>query len=258
MKKNDVTTGIACSALMICLTLGFGTIASAQPKLATAQFSDAAVLAKKNEIFSSMSYRHDGYMTLEAWYNDLTSKSDEVNSLVDTGLADYADYLTDDEKDTLNSIKSSISTADMVKTLNQLSSDAQAIIDQASIRKTEAEETAKAVAATYSTSASSTSYAEYVESCNSGSYSGSYYDFLRDGVVYSEGKKFTYYSQSVLPGGGLDIPGRHTDGGFVKDGDGYICIASDKANGTIVDTPWGQGKVYDSGVSGETYDVYVE
>lgn len=60
---------------------------------------------------------------------------------------------------------------------------------------------------------------------------------MRDGVVYHNGNKYTYYSQSVLPGGGLNIPGRHVDDGFVKDADGYICIANSAPNGTVVDTP---------------------
>ena len=91
-----------------------------------------------------------------------------------------------------------------------------------------------------------------------GSYGGSYSDFMRDGIVYHNGNKFTYYSERVLPGGGLNIPGRHTSGGFVRDKDGYIVIASDKSNGTVIDTPFGEGKVYDSGVSGNHYDIYVE
>lgn len=91
-----------------------------------------------------------------------------------------------------------------------------------------------------------------------GSYSGGYWDFMRDGVVYHNGSKFTYYSQSVLPGGGLNIPGRHVEDGFVKDADGYIVIASDKGYGAVIDTPFGAGKSYDTGVSGDHYDIYVE
>ena len=83
-------------------------------------------------------------------------------------------------------------------------------------------------------------------------------EFRRAGVVYYNGYKFTYYSERVLPGPGLKIPGRHSDGNFVRDGDGYICVAScDLPKGTVVDTPFGKGKVYDVCRDSGTIDVYV-
>ena len=78
------------------------------------------------------------------------------------------------------------------------------------------------------------------------------------GVVYYNGHRETWYSQKVLPGGGLKIPGRHVDSrGLVCDGDGYICVASsDLVKGTIVETSLGTGKVYDSGCAKNTIDIY--
>ena len=83
--------------------------------------------------------------------------------------------------------------------------------------------------------------------------------FMFDGVVYYNGYKFTYYSQSVLPGGGLSIPGRHVNAdGFVSDGDGYIVLAGSAPKGTVYDTPFGyKGKIYDRGTYGNHLDVYV-
>ena len=89
------------------------------------------------------------------------------------------------------------------------------------------------------------------------SYNG---NFKRDGVMYWSGYRWTYYSETVLPGKGLHIPGRHLEGAFVCDENGYICLASDKlSKGTVVSTPFGkQGKVYDCGVGrNDTLDVYV-
>lgn len=80
------------------------------------------------------------------------------------------------------------------------------------------------------------------------------------GVIYWGDYRWTYYSESVLPGEGLSIPGRHTDEtGFVCDENGYICLASSDLNyGTIVSTPFGRmGCVYDSGCPSGTLDVYV-
>jgi hypothetical protein len=77
-------------------------------------------------------------------------------------------------------------------------------------------------------------------------------------VIYYNGYIFKYYSEKVLPGEGLKIPGRHSDGNFVRDENGYICVASsDLPKGTVVDTPFGKGKVYDTGCPSGVIDVYV-
>ncbi len=86
--------------------------------------------------------------------------------------------------------------------------------------------------------------------------------FVSRGTIKWNGHKWTYYSEKVLPGGGLDIPGRHVDeDGFVCDVNGYICLASDLryiARGTIIDTPFGKkGKIYDTGCDYGTIDCYV-
>ena len=80
------------------------------------------------------------------------------------------------------------------------------------------------------------------------------------GVVEDGGVTYTWYSENVLPGGGLDdlnANGRWSDGSFVRDGDGYIAVASsDYEKGTVMDTPWGEGKVYDTGCESGKIDVY--
>lgn len=80
------------------------------------------------------------------------------------------------------------------------------------------------------------------------------------GVVNWNGYKFTYYSQRVLPGGGLRIPGRHVnENGYVCDGDGFIVMANDAPKGTVIPTPFGApGKVYDRGTVGNHFDIYVQ
>ena len=83
--------------------------------------------------------------------------------------------------------------------------------------------------------------------------------FMFSGVINWQGLKFTYYSQSVLPGRGLQIPGRHVNkDGYVSDGDGYIVLAGSAPKGTVYDTPFGyQGKIYDRGTVGTHLDVYI-
>lgn len=114
-----------------------------------------------------------------------------------------------------------------------------------------------------SSSSSSSSNSGSSSSSSSSSSTGAYSidDFEFAGVVNWDGKTFTYYSESVLPGEGLNIPGRHTSEGFVRDGDGYIVLASDYYGiGTVISTPFGSaGKVYDcfgGGNSADRFDVY--
>ncbi len=103
---------------------------------------------------------------------------------------------------------------------------------------------------------------------SSGSSSGGGYDYPSGGgvltpdkgVVYFNGHRETYYSQKVLPGHGLNIPGRHVaSDGTIRDKDGYICVASsDYPKGTIVETSLGTGKVYDTGCAPGTIDIYTD
>ena len=80
------------------------------------------------------------------------------------------------------------------------------------------------------------------------------------GVNYYNGYKETYYSQRVLPGGGLNIPGRHVAAdGTIRDGDGYIVVASDRqGKGETGTCSLGNYKVYDTGVGHDGVDIYTD
>lgn len=81
------------------------------------------------------------------------------------------------------------------------------------------------------------------------------------GALYFNGHKETYYSERVLPGTSLNIPGRHVaEDGTIRDGDGYICVAADGGympKGSILITSLGPAKVYDSGCAYGIIDIYV-
>ena len=81
------------------------------------------------------------------------------------------------------------------------------------------------------------------------------------GAKEFNGHRETYYSEKVLPGGGLNIPGRHVaDDGTIRDSDGYICVASDLSyldRYNILLTSLGPAKVYDTGCAYGTIDIYV-
>lgn len=82
------------------------------------------------------------------------------------------------------------------------------------------------------------------------------------GVAYYNGHTETYYSQRVLPGPGLKIPGRHVaDDGTIRDEDGYICAAaapSYYAYGSYLMTSLGPAKIYDTGCDYGIIDIYVD
>lgn len=90
--------------------------------------------------------------------------------------------------------------------------------------------------------------------------SGYDHPFRSQGTTNDGTWSYTWYSQRVLPGGGLSIPGRHvTEDGFVRDDQGNICMASDDlAYGTEVDTPYGKAKVYDTGSGSGNLDLYTD
>ena len=80
------------------------------------------------------------------------------------------------------------------------------------------------------------------------------------GRIWYNGHTETYYSQKVLPGGGLAIPGRHiASDGTIRDADGYIVLARDDyPRGTVVETSLGAGKVYDTGSGSGNIDLYTD
>ena len=82
------------------------------------------------------------------------------------------------------------------------------------------------------------------------------------GAIYFENHKETYYSQRVLSGNSLRIPGRHVaDDGTIRDGSGYIAVAANSSylsKGTIVKTSLGPAKVYDCGCASGIIDIYTD
>lgn len=136
-------------------------------------------------------------------------------------------------------------------TFSEQVNDTQLVVQETQAEQIAAKEAEEAVARAAASRSSSSSYSN-----NSG-------DHLTKsgGVYYYNGRKETWYSQRVLPGGGLDIPGRHVNAedGTVRDEDGYICVAaSDLPKGTVVETSLGTGKVYDTGCAPGTTDIYVD
>ena len=149
--------------------------------------------------------------------------------------------------------------ADAAVSEAQTARDAAEQAYDAALKEQEEARKKAAAASSASTSSGVASVSSIVD--NSGSVSGGFITVAQmktRGVVYYNGWRFTYYSETVLPGNGLNIPGRHVSDGKVCDADGYICVASSTLpKGTIVDSPLGTGRVYDSGCAAGTLDLFV-
>lgn len=193
-----------------------------------------------------------------------SDKVEDVSEVMNQAIADSIGY-SSEVQDTMNKA---------IRDAANKAIEQKVAIDEA--KKKAEEEAAQAAAeqAAAEQAASQTYYEDYsysepsysswdgpTSSYSGGSVSGS--SFRSAGVIYDDnGTRYTWYSENVLPGGGLtdlNNNGRHVDEqGFIRDGDGYLAAASnDYAQGTIVDTPFGQAKIYDSGCASGTVDMYV-
>ncbi len=194
-------------------------------------------------------------------FTDMLNRLDYVQNLYDYDadqLEAFADLITESEE--------------KQEQLTEKTEELEALLDeeealQAELKQTladkeeELEEAKKAEEA----AAAAARAQEVLAAASGGSYSSSGASSggqltRQKGVVYYNGHRETYYSQRVLPGGGLHIPGRHVaSDGTIRDENGYICVASsDLAKGTVVETSLGTAKVYDCGCASGTIDIYTD
>lgn len=182
------------------------------------------------------------------------SNYDYSSSSNDTATTTTTDTNTDKDKD-----KKTTKTKTTKKTTNSNKKSNKQTDTTTSISITTTTTTATE---NTTTTVEETSINDYEDYNNTETYYGEYspYDLQTMGVIYYGGYRYTYYSENVLPGGGLAIEGRHTDEyGFVCDGDGYMCVASGSLPwGSTVYTPFGRiAKVYDCGCDYDVIDCYV-
>lgn len=262
-KKKAIFTIIAAIIVLALVIIGVTIGGTSQAQAGTALNTDSTFKYSfeldeiKDYEFPKQIYQDEGYSDLASWWEALKEKRASFEGIAQENIDSLGEYISEEDQALLRLYEAEMLRASNFTKLGEKETAFNAIVDAANAEKERVEAEAAALAA-QATTVTQTSYIEYQAAVSSGNYSGSYYDFLSAGVVNHNGNKYTYYSQSVLPGGGLSIPGRHVDGGFVKDADGYICVANSSPNGTVIDTPWGAAKVYDKGTSGNHYDIYVE
>lgn len=264
MNQKHKLMSLAAGAVVLCgLGVAFTkNVFAAQPQITVTSLTRSITVENNITLNSSKHYAIDqiNHSSLEANEKDEAiklisnaSSSDEVKEI-------YNKY----SKIELDRITAKRNAEEEKKAKEEAEKKAEEErLAQEAAKKAEEERIAKEKAAQEAAAAQAAQAAnEQPQSYSAASSSGatiSLSQFMFDGVVYWGGYKFTYYSQSVLPGGGLSIPGRHVNAdGYVADGDGYIVLAGSAPKGTVYNTPFGyKGKIYDRGTYGNHLDVYI-
>lgn len=184
----------------------------------------------------------NGYATIydyNRWQADKAIVCEQAKGIANNIINKYSSVMTDEEKEKVYNYEDRMTNAILINDYYKYEEELNSFVDSIANR-------VPSVTSTYTTS--------YVS--NTGD------DILTKskGVNNYNGRRETWYSQRVLPGGGLNIPGRHVrEDGVIVDADGYVCVAaSDLAKGTVVETSLGTAKVYDSGCAAGTTDIYVD
>ena len=189
-------------------------------------------------------FLYEGYVDKEQWQSDYDAELAELRQL-HSELLELQDYLSEDNKVIVNNLDFGnfkyISLLN--ETVNQFTSmrdDAQAAKEQELERQRE----------------------QYVvqqqqqQTAQQQSYSGDSGNFKSQGVIYQNGIRYTYYSSNVLYHYRTPEWNAGSDG-IYRDSAGYIVVASSyHFQGSVVSTPFGAGKVYDSGCASSTIDIY--
>ena len=265
MNQKHKLMSLAAGAVVLCgLGVAFTkNVFAAQPQITVTSLTRSITVENNITLNSSKHYAIDqiNHSSLEANEKDEAikfisnaSSSDEVKEIYNKYSKIELDRITA-KRDAEEAKRKAEEEAKKKAEEERLAQEAAKKAEEERIAKEKAAQEAAAAQAAQAANEQPQSYS--AASSNGATISLS--QFMFDGVVYWGGYKFTYYSQSVLPGGGLSIPGRHVNAdGYVADGDGYIVLAGSAPKGTVYDTPFGyKGKIYDRGTYGNHLDVYI-
>ena len=218
-------------------------------------FGKALVDPIQETIESQYPYKAEGYDNFSDWLSAVKTKTQELQGKISESR--NLEFLYDEDIAALDNIEANISNAFSLVTLGEYENTVNSMFDKSAVRRAEAEAAEKKKALEQQQQQKQESYT--TPSSGGGNGYSENINLQSAGVVHWGGYRFTWYSQRVLPGSGLNIPGRHVnDIGFVCDGDGYIVAATALGYGTIGNSPWGAWKSYDTGVSGNTVDLYCD
>lgn len=246
MKKSNIITAALLSATLILPTAAFAqdipSIFPSEDELNDPHYhirfdkkvSDILIQDDKSQKISYLG-TSDGYDSVIDWYNDLQAKKADAVGIADEAIEAYSSIITDEECDMFYTLENRMTTAVTMDIYNEANEQTNDLMDAIEARMPKK---------VYS------------------SYSGGYYGgpegvLTRSGGVNSFcGRRETWYSSRDLY--------HHRTGewtpdanGVYRDSEGYVVVAaSDLAQGSVVETSHGTGKVYDSGCAAGTTDIY--
>lgn len=208
-------------------------------------YSSAMAVAYNTSVDGN-EFLYEGYVDKEQWQSDYDTELAELRQL-HSELLELQDYLSEDNKAIVNNLD--FSNFKYISLLNETVNQFTSMRDKAVAAKEQELEWQREEQ--YELEQQQQREAEQQQS-----YSGDSGNLKSQGVIYQNGIRYTYYSSNVLYHYCTPEWNAGSDG-IYRDSAGYIVVASsDHSQGSVVSTPFGAGKVYDSGCASGTIDIY--
>lgn len=207
-------------------------------------YNATTAIVAYNTSLEGREYLKEGYVDQEQWQNEFNTKAAELE-IVHSELLELRDYLSEDNQAIVDNF--SLDSFKYINELEETSEQFVAMRDEALAAKERQLEQQRQQRAAEQ---------QQQQAIQQQSYSGNSGSFQSQGVIYQNGYRYTYYSSNVLYHYRTPEWTAGSDG-IYRDSNGYIIVASsDHAQGSVVSTPFGVGKVYDSGCASGTIDIY--
>ena len=207
-------------------------------------YSATTTMVAYNTSLEGREYLQEGYIDQEQWQNEFDTKAAELES-THFELLELRDYLSEDNQAIVDNFN--LDSFKYISELEETSGQFAAMRDEALAAKERQLERQRQ---------QRVAQQQQQQAAQQQSYSGNSGSFKSQGVIYQNGIRYTYYSSNVLYHYRTPEWNAGSDG-IYRDSDGYIVVASsDHSQGSVVSTPFGAGKVYDSGCASGTIDIY--
>lgn len=197
-----------------------------------------------NTSLEGREYLQERYIDQEQWQNEFDTKAAELEA-IHSELLELRDYLSEDNQAIVDNFN--LDSFRYINELEETNGQFAAMRDEALAAKERQLERQRQQRAAQQ---------QQQQAAQQQSYSGNSGSFKSQGIVYQNGIRYTYYSSNVLYHYRTPEWNAGSDG-IYRDSAGYIVVASsDHSQGSVVSTPFGAGKVYDSGCASGTIDIY--
>lgn len=207
-------------------------------------YNATTTMVAYNTSLEGREYLQEGYVDQEQWQNEFNAKAAELESTY-SELLELRDYLSEDNQAIVDNF--SLDSFKYISELEETNGQFAAMCDEALAAKERQLERQRQQRAAQQ---------QQQQVTQQQSYSGDSGSFKSRGVIYQNGIRYTYYSSNVLYHYRTPEWNAGSDG-IYRDSAGYIIVASsDHSQGSVVSTPFGAGKVYDSGCASGTIDIY--